>query len=302
MIKEIVSKFRKLAHGRAKRLPGESAALLILPVFIACAASSCSITHNKALERRVPAQTGEAGRKMPSMGNLERKIGPVAAKITTNLINSNIRYKLGSKIRPGKSIRQFSPTDCSGFTLYCTLETMEAINRKTGTEVFDMARMKTLVPDGAAFQIQKLSGASGLLNQKDVDSGNIPPGTLIGIRTRTVPKWAEHVPNKISHIVKIVELRGELYVAQCSPKIGVHSTPFKEWLKDQNRLNNLLFAVDPYAVAESKICWLRIISPNLKRINNWAGPGSPPSIADRANWMVSVPRTNGSTCLACYFG
>jgi hypothetical protein len=170
-------------------------------------------------------------------------IGDLLAKNTE--ANVGVRYDFGSKSTASGGI------DCSGWVAENTLKCMQQINASKGN-VYDLNTMKAMLNQGAAYQIASIARSTGYVDESDVRSGNVVPGTLIGIRAANVPGWAADRPNGISHIVQVVVKDGQKYVSQSAGSSGgVNLMPYEQWAKLEFVKNAKLYAVNPFNMVAS---------------------------------------------------
>lgn len=152
-------------------------------------------------------------------------------------------YKFGAK-----DVKQ-GGIDCSGWVAKNTLDTMDRIARNLGVP-FNMNSMKDLLNQGAAWQVSEIGKLAGFFERDQVVAGQVPAGTIIGIRYNNVPKWAKGRPMGISHVVQVVEFKGKKFISESSSsKKGVSLTPITEWVK-QN-IGQQFFATNPFNLLNS---------------------------------------------------
>jgi hypothetical protein len=184
----------------------------------------------KELNTRIVSITGSTA---------DKAIGSALAA-RTDMFQGKIAYCLGSKSLESGAI------DCSGWVANNTLAVMKAANEKAGREIYDMKDMQNLLNQSAGDQVAGFGKREGfLLSPQDIRSGNVPPGTIIGIRRQNVPSWAADRPGQISHIGQVVCENGQLFISS-SGEGGVHLTPYDKWIG--GRGIETLYAVDPFAL------------------------------------------------------
>lgn len=173
---------------------------------------------------------------------LDPAIGDALSRYTDE--KEGTPYGFGNKTTNEGSV------DCSGWVAENTLHAMQEINQRTGANTYDVNTMKSLMNQGAAWQISGIAKMTGYLDDQDVRSGAMPNGTLIGISRPNPPEWAEGRPNQVSHIVQVLTKNGEKYVSQSAGSMGgVSYIPLDHFLA--NNKDSKLYAVNPFNLVSS---------------------------------------------------
>jgi hypothetical protein len=168
---------------------------------------------------------------------------PVGNILLANTVKSKgTPYKFGGKSLDGG-------IDCSGWIAQNTIDCMERLSRNLGVP-FNMSAMKDLLNQGAAWQVSEIGKLAGFYSRDTVMSGNLPAGSIIGIRRNNIPKWAQGRPFGISHVVQVVEVKGKKFISESSSsKGGVVLTPMNAWLKEN--IGQQFYATNPFNLVDA---------------------------------------------------